>query len=236
MGEKAATEDLLIEAKQFLEQKKEIIGRAVKSGLKQATFDMQEIAEFNPAFAEQIIQQPEDMLRILGLALNETGLIKDARFRLSSLPESQRVKIRDIRSKHLNTLIVMDGIVRQASDVRPQVITARFECPACGATLSVLQIEKKFREPTRCSCGRKGRFKLVAKDLVDAQRLVIEESPEMLEGGEQPRRINVFLKEKNHKMLKLLAASRRISMNKVLVRALEKEVSSGKKGLLELFQ
>jgi DNA replicative helicase MCM subunit Mcm2 (Cdc46/Mcm family) len=31
--------------------------------------------------------------------------------------------------------------------------------------------------------------------MVDAQRLVIEESPDSLEGGEQPRRINVFLKE-----------------------------------------
>ncbi|MBI3334364.1 minichromosome maintenance protein MCM, partial [Candidatus Pacearchaeota archaeon] len=33
------------------------------------------------------------------------------------------------------------------------------------------------------------------KEMVDTQRLVIEESPDSLEGGEQPRRINVFLKE-----------------------------------------
>ena len=31
--------------------------------------------------------------------------------------------------------------------------------------------------------------------MVDTQRLVIEESPESLSGGEQPKRINVFLKE-----------------------------------------
>jgi len=31
--------------------------------------------------------------------------------------------------------------------------------------------------------------------MVDAQRLVIEESPEALVGGEQPRRMAVFLKE-----------------------------------------
>jgi len=31
--------------------------------------------------------------------------------------------------------------------------------------------------------------------MVDAQRLVVEESPESLVGGEQPRRINIFLKE-----------------------------------------
>mgnify|MGYP001612430503 FL=1 len=38
-------------------------------------------------------------------------------------------------------------------------------------------------------------FKLISKEMVDTQRLVIEESSDSLEGGEQPRRINVFLKE-----------------------------------------
>jgi DNA replicative helicase MCM subunit Mcm2 (Cdc46/Mcm family) len=31
--------------------------------------------------------------------------------------------------------------------------------------------------------------------MVDTQRLIVEESPESLSGGEQPKRINVFVKE-----------------------------------------
>jgi replicative DNA helicase Mcm len=58
-----------------------------------------------------------------------------------------------------------------------------------------LQIEKKFREPGRCSCGRRGGFRLISREMVDTQRLVIEEATESLSGGEQPKRINVFLKE-----------------------------------------
>ena len=92
-------------------------------------------------------------------------------------------------------MIVVEGIIRQASDVRPEVVNAKFECPSCGTVISVLQMEKKFREPSRCSCGRKGSFKLLSKEMVDTQRLVVEESPESLSGGEQPKRINVFLKE-----------------------------------------
>jgi replicative DNA helicase Mcm len=61
--------------------------------------------------------------------------------------------------------------------------------------MSVLQIEKKFREPPRCSCGRRGGFRLLSKEMVDTQRLVVEESPESLSGGEQPKRINIFVKE-----------------------------------------
>jgi replicative DNA helicase Mcm len=133
--------------------------------------------------------------RLMETALEETGLIKNARLRLNNLPETSKVKIRNIRAQHLNQLIYFEGIVRQASEVRPQVTVAKFECPSCGTIISVLQIEKKFREPTRCSCGRKGQFRLVSKTMVDAQRLVIEESPESLIGGEQPRRMSVFLKE-----------------------------------------
>ena len=56
-------------------------------------------------------------------------------------------------------------------------------------------MEKKFREPTRWSCGRRGGFKLLSKEMVDTQRLIIEEAPDMLTGGEQPKRMNVFIKE-----------------------------------------
>jgi len=108
---------------------------------------------------------------------------------------SNKLAVRNIRSKNLNEMIIIEGIVRQASDVRPQVVNAKFECPSCGTVISVLQIEKKFREPTTCSCGRRGGFRLISKEMVDTQRLVIEEAPESLSGGEQPKRINVFVKE-----------------------------------------
>ncbi len=189
------TEDLLLEAKQFFDVNKALIGKASKESARSVIIEFDKIVDFNPDLAEILLQKPEDILTILNLALNETGLIKDAKIRLTGLPELQNIRIRDIRSKHLGEFIFIEGLVRQASDVRPQVVSAKFECPACGSMISVLQVEKQFREPFRCSCGRKGKFKLVTKDFVDAQRLVIEESPEMLEGGEQPRRISVFLKE-----------------------------------------
>jgi replicative DNA helicase Mcm len=115
--------------------------------------------------------------------------------RFSSLPKTVEVRIRDVRARHLDKLLGVEGIVRQASDVRPQVVNAKFECPNCGAILSVLQLDNKFHEPQRCSCTWRGQFRLISKEMVDVQRLVIEEAPDMLEGGEQPKKINVFLKE-----------------------------------------
>src|SRR3989339_1633238 len=193
--EKKKQEELILEAKNFFDAHSKEIGQSIRGGERIIRIDFHELAEFSPALSENTIEKPEETLAILETALSESGLVKNPRLRFVDLPHTAFVKIREMRSKHLDQLIWIEGIVRQASDVRPQVVNAKFECPNCGAVLSVLQIERKFREPNRCSCSWKGTFKLLSKEMVDTQRLVIEESPDTLEGGEQPRRINVFLKE-----------------------------------------
>ncbi len=212
------TEDLLTEAKQFFEYYKKDIGKSIKKGTKSIEISFQEIASFSHELSDHILLSPEDLLQVLELALDEMGLATNARVRLTDLPPSQKVMVRNIRAKHLNQLITVEGIIRQASDVRPQVINAKFECPSCGTIISVLQIDKKFTEPSRCSCGRRGNFRLVSKDMVDAQRIVIEESPESLFGGEQPRRMAIFLKEDlvDPKMEERTTPGSRILVNGVL--------------------
>jgi len=195
MAEKKDTEELIQEAKSFFETYKKEIGESIREDSKVVIVDFEDLAEHNHQFAEDILNQPEDMLQYMENALDDIGLIKKARVRLMNVPETQETRIGHIRAKHLNHLVSLKGIVRQASDVRPHVVNAKFECPSCGTLISVLQIEKKFREPSRCSCGRKGQFRLVSKEMVDAQRLVIEESPDSLSGGEQPRRLSIFLQE-----------------------------------------
>ncbi len=192
---KKTNEDFIIEAKSFFKDYKKQIGDSIRKGKKAIYVNFEDLASSSPILSEALISNPEDILQILETALEETGLIKNPRIRFNNLPETQKVKIRTIRAEHLNQLIYFEGLVRQASEVRPQVVNAKFECPTCGTVISVLQIEKRFREPSRCSCGRKGQFRLISKTMVDAQRLVIEESPESLVGGEQPRRLSVFLKE-----------------------------------------
>ena len=194
MGE-SKNEELIIEAKNFFDFYKKELGESIRKGKNVIYLDFMKLTEFSNTLSDEILSNPEETLRIVELAIEESGLVKDVRIRLNNLPKIQEIKIRDIRSKHLNEMIVVEGIIRQASDVRPQVVNAKFECPSCGTVIAVLQMEKKFREPSRCSCGRRGGFKLISKEMVDTQRLVVEESPESLSGGEQPKRINVFVKE-----------------------------------------
>ena len=192
---KPKSEELIIEAKNFFDAHKKELGESLRKGKDAIYLDFMKLTEFSSILSEEILSEPEDTLRLIELAIEESGLVSNVRVRLFNLPKSQETKIRNLRAKHLNEMIVIEGIIRQASDVRPQVVNAKFECPSCGTVISVLQIEKKFREPSRCSCGRRGGFKLISKEMVDTQRLVIEESPESLSGGEQPKRIHVFVKE-----------------------------------------
>jgi DNA replicative helicase MCM subunit Mcm2 (Cdc46/Mcm family) len=56
-----------------------------------------------------------------------------------------------------------------------KVKSAKFECPSCGSILSVIQIDEKFRQPSRCACGRRGGFKIISKELIEAQDIVVTE-------------------------------------------------------------
>ncbi|MEK6842308.1 MAG: hypothetical protein AABX84_00690, partial [Nanoarchaeota archaeon] len=195
VGVRRAKEDVIIETKNFFDSYKKEVGDSLRKGNNVIYLDFMKISEFSNKISDEILGNPEETLRLMELAIEESGLVSNVRIRLYNLSESQQLKVRDIRSKHLNELIIIEGIIRQASDVRPQVVNAKFECPSCGTVISVLQMEKKFHEPSRCSCGRRGGFTLKSKEMVDTQRLVIDEAPESLSGGEQPKRINVFVKE-----------------------------------------
>jgi replicative DNA helicase Mcm len=191
---KSKNEELIIEAKNFFELYKKD-QNVIQKKNNVMYLDFMKLTEVSSRLSDEILSNPEEILRLVELGIEESGLLSGLRVRLTNLPKILEVKIRDIRSKHLNEMICIEGIIRQASDVRPQVVNAKFECPSCGTIISVLQIEKKFREPSKCSCGRRGGFRLMSKEMVDTQRLVIDESPESLKGGEQPKRINVFVKE-----------------------------------------
>jgi replicative DNA helicase Mcm len=168
----------------------------VRTGKEYLVIEFPKLARFNPDLASLLLDKAEDVIKAAEMSLKNFDIQLQEEFyiRFKDLPETQETMIRHVRAKHLTRFLQMDGIVRQKSDVRPQVTSARFECPSCGNIIPVLQLDQKFKEPSRCGCGRKGQFRLLSKKLVDAQKIVLEENPEELEGGEQPKRLNIFLK------------------------------------------
>ncbi len=192
-------EELIKTFEKFLEAScySELV-EASHKGEKSIAISFRELMLFSPELAEYLIEEPEEALKAGELAIEGFDLPsedKRLRIRLKELPDNFKILIRNIRATDLGKMLVIEGTVRQKSDVRPQVTSAKFECPSCGNIINVLQLDTKFKEPSRCGCGRKGKFRLVSKELIDAQRIVLEEATKDLEGGEQPKRLNVLLKE-----------------------------------------
>ena len=152
------------------------IQEILTEGKKSLIVDFKLLSSFDIELSEFLLDDPENAIKAAELSITHMFTPEEVslKVRFENLPESQRISIKDIRSSHLTKMLAVDGIIRQTSDVRPQITMAKFECPSCGNTISILQVETRFKEPNRCTCGRRGSFRLIHKDLVDAQRLVIE--------------------------------------------------------------
>ncbi len=170
------------------------------------------IEGIDTALGDQLLLRPEEVLDSGLRAVRELLPVRGPeaeglRLRVTGLPASARRVIREIRETDLNRFIAIDGIVRKATEVRPQIRDAVFSCAACRVEVHELQDETSpiFREPVECytaqgGCGKaanRTRFRLLPdKSLyVDSQRIEIQENPETLKGGAHPQGLAVLLTE-----------------------------------------
>jgi len=165
--------------------------------------DWQDLYRFDPDLADDYLSQPEQLQRYAEEALRIYDLPIDvslgqAHVRIQNLPDTESPEIREIRARHMNTLVQVRGIVRKATDVRPKIEEAAFECQLCGTLSRIPQSTGDFQEPHECQgCERQGPFRVNfdQSEFVDAQKLRIQESPEGLRGGETPQAIDVNIED-----------------------------------------
>ncbi|ELY98467.1 minichromosome maintenance protein MCM [Natrialba asiatica] len=165
--------------------------------------DWQDLYRFDPDLADDVLAQPEQLQRYAEEALRLYDLPIDvslgqAHVRIKNLPETETPEIREIRARDMNSLVEVHGIVRKATDVRPKIEEAAFECQLCGTLSRVPQSSGDFQEPHECQgCERQGPFKVNfdQSEFVDSQKLRIQESPEGLRGGETPQSLDVHVED-----------------------------------------
>jgi replicative DNA helicase Mcm len=163
--------------------------------------DWQELYRFDPDLADDYRAHPEEFTEYAEEALRLYDLPVDvklgqAHVRVHSLP--QHTDIRDVRADHRGKLISIQGIVRKATDVRPRITNAAFECQRCGTLTRIPQGSGEFQEPHECQgCDRQGPFRINfdQSEFVDAQKIRVQESPEGLRGGETPQNIDVNIED-----------------------------------------
>lgn len=194
------TKELIIRATDFFDTyKNESIAEMKRKSLMYLEIDFFQLLEFDVEFAEQLLEAPKDVLSILELSLKDMLQSSNTpTIWITSLPDHEKVLIRDIRSEHIGKLIQVEGIVRRKTDVRPRLLHLEYLCtnPSCPFSeerLKIPQVEDKTRTIKACpKC--KSPVDLVHKELVDSQSLVLEELPEQLENSaDQPKRLNILL-------------------------------------------
>ncbi|MGM0404910.1 MAG: minichromosome maintenance protein MCM [Thermoplasmatota archaeon] len=178
---------------------------------------------FDVEFPEYIHENPRNCLELATEAINEIlgSSYEDTsiRLRIKDLPAAHNKGVRELRADDLTKFIGVTGLVRKATEVRPRITVAVFQCMRCGAKIKQPQSIGKIEEPMECqSCGKsanKTSFKLILEDseFTDYQTLEIQESPEDLRGGEQPQRLKGWTKED---MVGIVSPGDRIVMNGML--------------------
>ncbi|MFD1570947.1 LAGLIDADG family homing endonuclease [Halorubrum laminariae] len=161
--------------------------------------DYDDLFQFDRDLAEDFRTKPDQMREYAEEALRLYDLPADvslgrAHVRIENLPESIDIRGIRVHDDHIGSLVSVRGIVRKATDVRPKVTEAAFECQRCGTMTYIPQGDGGFQEPHECQgCERQGPFRVNfdQSEFVDSQKLRIQESPEGLRGGETPQSIDI---------------------------------------------
>ena len=167
--------------------------------------DFEDLEKFDPQLADTLLSDPvttikaaeEAISNVISSNIEIPGFDnKDTSIaaRFHNLPESSKIMISNLRSRHLMKFISLTGNIKQTSQVRPEITSATWECQMCGQRTILLQDEPNLIKPYMCECGNKRSFSLVERKLIDIQKLVLIESPEDIDGGHQAQKINIYIK------------------------------------------
>jgi len=172
------------------------IGKVILNDERRLLIDFSLLEQYDINIAEKFIEYPEETLKIFEDALYdlEPSLKDKVRIRFYNLPKYLEKRISSLRSEHLGKLVVVDGIVKRASEVRPEIHEAIFQCIECKRLVSQIQTERSLKKPLKCPYCESRTFDLIGEKLYDARWIVIEEPYEIL-SGEKPSNIMVYLKE-----------------------------------------
>ncbi|MFH0862925.1 MAG: minichromosome maintenance protein MCM, partial [Candidatus Altiarchaeota archaeon] len=152
--------------------------------------------------ADRLRKTPDEVLLEFDEILNNMGIltvVENPKFhiRFRNIPKEKgyTVAVRNITTEYIGRFLAVDGLVNRISDVFPKVSSALFVCNRCDEHNWLQQDKRILIEPVRCrSCG-KTDFRFIPEESkwIDVQRLEIQEPLELLKGGEQARKIELWV-------------------------------------------
>ncbi|MHA1730569.1 MAG: hypothetical protein ACTSU5_01425, partial [Promethearchaeota archaeon] len=186
---------------------REEITRVYSTGGTSLVFHYEDLMNFNPSLAQDLRENPKEILEeaveaFKNLLRVEAGGSIDESLkyfaRVSTQQSSLSVLLRGLRARHIDKLIFIRGTLTRSTPIKPQLVTATFECDICHTQIEVEQLQAKITKPMRCSnpsCTNRKNFTLVGRDseFIDWQSIQVQELQEELPPGRTPTTTQVIL-------------------------------------------
>jgi replicative DNA helicase Mcm len=169
--------------------------------------DFEDLLIADSQLAEGLLSQPEEHLEHANNAAYDQLQIQDPEYaeKIRDLGVSARLRglpfatpLRKLSSEHIGKLVMLEGIIIRATNVRPLVTNAVFRCKRCEDPIVLPQAGNFLTFPYRCAnptCRGTKSFEFVQEEseFVDSQELRTQEYPEELPPGQTPRSMDIHL-------------------------------------------
>ncbi len=187
----------------------ERLRRMASLGGRSLIVDFADLYRYDRELAEDLVEKPLQVLRDASEAVRELLELeypelveRKKKFYVRVTGLFDVLKIRDVRSEHVGKLVQIEGIVTRMHPIRSKMVKAVFRHDKCGSEFQWPQdeeeLEERVEKPGICPvCGEGGgKFVLVREksEYVDWQKIVVQEKPEDVPGGQMPRSIEVHLR------------------------------------------
>ncbi len=184
--------------------------RMMNFDLKSLAVDYGDLYRYDTELAEMLVDDPRTVLAEAGNAVREIVELENPEYaeakkeftvRIYGLYET--VKIRELRSEHIGRLVQVEGIVTRMHPIRSRLVRAVFRHDKCGGEFEWPPpgeaMGDTIERPSVCPvCGEGGGKFLLVKEkskYIDWQKIVLQERPEDVPGGQMPRSVEVQLTE-----------------------------------------
>ncbi|MEM2112319.1 MAG: hypothetical protein QXX08_10675, partial [Candidatus Bathyarchaeia archaeon] len=177
------------------------------SGATSLILDFEDLLISDHELAEGLLDKPEEYLEYANIAAFDQLRIEEPEYaekikdvgvttRIRGIPH--KTALRKLTSDHIGKLVMLEGIIIRATNVRPLVTKAVFVCKRCGDKMEIEETGNFLTFPFKCNnprCGRTGPFEFVQEEseFIDSQELRIQEYPEELPPGQTPRSLDIRL-------------------------------------------
>ena len=183
------------------------IRRMINYSISSLIVDYPDLYRYDTELAEALVESPDVVLKEASDAVREIAERENPDYsarrvhvRVVNLFETMR--IRELRSDHIAKLVQIEGIVTRMHPLRNRMVKAYFRHEKCGGefewpTSPEETVGDRIEKPSICPiCGEGGGKFVLLKEkarYIDWQKIVVQERPEDVPGGQMPRSIEVHL-------------------------------------------